>query len=302
MLHVTNGEAAASGLREAGLPGTVLSWDDVLHEGPVPNLPPDALRAVRARFLTEAFAPDGRDVAAELAARDAALDRAVVAGADVVLWFEHDLYDQLQLLQVLDRLGDYPNVALVLNDDYLGPLPPTDLAALFPARERATDAQRVLARRAWAAFTAPDPSALNALLADRTATRPLPHLGAALGRFAEESPWTTDGLTRTERQALAALADGPRALPDLFAHATAADEPRFLGDTTFFDTVRRLVPLVAFEGVVAAITDAGRAVLAGTADADASLTRSLWRGGVHLPPTAPWRYGPDARRLVQRNG
>ena len=35
----------------ASLPGLVLPWVDVLHEGPVPALPPDKLRAVRARFL-----------------------------------------------------------------------------------------------------------------------------------------------------------------------------------------------------------------------------------------------------------
>src|SRR5690349_615786 len=34
-LHVTNGESAASTLRETSLGGTVLSWDDVLHVGPL---------------------------------------------------------------------------------------------------------------------------------------------------------------------------------------------------------------------------------------------------------------------------
>ena len=43
MLHITNGGSAASGLREAGIPGAIVAWNDVLHEGPVPaGLIPEA--------------------------------------------------------------------------------------------------------------------------------------------------------------------------------------------------------------------------------------------------------------------
>lgn len=44
---------------------------------------------------------------------------------EVVLWFEHDLYDQLHLVQILDRL-DHPRASTVLAGDYLaGPSPST---------------------------------------------------------------------------------------------------------------------------------------------------------------------------------
>src|SRR4029078_10283801 len=36
LLHVTNGESAGNTLRQTGLGGAVLPWQDVLHEGPVP--------------------------------------------------------------------------------------------------------------------------------------------------------------------------------------------------------------------------------------------------------------------------
>src|SRR5262249_33887726 len=38
-LHVTNGESAGNTLRQTALGGAVLSWQDALHEGPVPALP-----------------------------------------------------------------------------------------------------------------------------------------------------------------------------------------------------------------------------------------------------------------------
>lgn len=53
ILHVTNGDSTGDSLSQTTLGGAVLSWQDVLHEGPVPLLPPDQLREVRAQFLSE---------------------------------------------------------------------------------------------------------------------------------------------------------------------------------------------------------------------------------------------------------
>src|SRR3954452_24704079 len=101
VLHVTNGAAAAADLR--GL-GEVLTWDDVLHEGPVPAQEPAALRETRARFLAAAGFTDLATARARLTARDERLD-ALDFSTKLVLWFEHDLSDQLLLIQVLDRLA-----------------------------------------------------------------------------------------------------------------------------------------------------------------------------------------------------
>ena len=38
LLHVTNGESAGNTLRQTGLGGAVLPWQDVLHDGPVPDI------------------------------------------------------------------------------------------------------------------------------------------------------------------------------------------------------------------------------------------------------------------------
>ena len=52
MLHLTNGDHAADVIRALGLPGEVVPWRDVLHEGPVPaGLAMPELSAVRARFV-----------------------------------------------------------------------------------------------------------------------------------------------------------------------------------------------------------------------------------------------------------
>ena len=52
-LHVTNGDSAAAGLRATGLTRRILSWRDVLHEGPVPDVPDPELRRIRFGGLGE---------------------------------------------------------------------------------------------------------------------------------------------------------------------------------------------------------------------------------------------------------
>src|SRR6185369_3265595 len=100
-LHITNGDFAVAVLRTAGMQGEILPWRDVLHEGPVrADVPLPELSKLRAKFIAGAGWGAEAQVAEQFALRDALL-RAADGRAEVVLWFEHDLYDQLQLIQLL---------------------------------------------------------------------------------------------------------------------------------------------------------------------------------------------------------
>ena len=99
MLHVTNGVSVS--LDRSGLSGEILAWVDALHEGPVPaGLGLNDLSRLRAKFLDYVW-PGARSAAEILSNRDRALGR-FAEHEEVTLWFEHDLYDQLQLIQILD--------------------------------------------------------------------------------------------------------------------------------------------------------------------------------------------------------
>ena len=113
-LHVTNGDSTVLGLRGTGLAERVMPWRDVLHEGPVPDVPDAELRRIRCAFL---------GVDADLfAERDRLL--AEHRHGEYVLWFEADLYDQLQLVQILARLRalDVPaeRITLICVGEHLG--------------------------------------------------------------------------------------------------------------------------------------------------------------------------------------
>jgi hypothetical protein len=270
----------------------VVAWRDVLHEGPVPALPPAELREARAAFLAGEGWGSRDAILAGLEARD----RALVEADHAVLWFEHDLYDQLQLVQALALAPDPARLELVNVDRFLGTLAAADLEALWPGRRPVTVEDVAVARAAWDAVRAPEPTAVAALVA--VVPSPLPFLHAALRRFLEELPWTRDGLSRSERQLLDALADGARTPSAAFAAAQEREEAPFLGDAWAFRRLAALGPLVEEHGDGAlALTDAGRAVLAGEADRIELLGIDRWLGGTHLRRGAVWRW--DGTRVVR---
>ena len=96
-LHVTNGDSAGNTLLRTSLGGTVLPWRDVLHEGPVPALSRRELLRTRAAFLSGCGWGSEEALLSSLEGRDRQLIQALREGQQVVLWFEHDLYDQLQI-------------------------------------------------------------------------------------------------------------------------------------------------------------------------------------------------------------
>jgi hypothetical protein len=286
-------------------------WGDVLHEGPVPAVDDDELREVRVRFLGGATV-----VERDFAQRDAEL--AAARDDEYVLWFEADLYDQLQLAQILDRLARLDvapeRVTLICIGEHvgfarfggLGELDGPQLAAL-PGRFAVplTPEAMELARRAWAALRAPEPSGLAAIVASRSPV--LRFLPEAFDRLSREYPSTRDGLSLTERRLLAAVANGAVRAGEAFVRAAARETRPFLGDTWAYAAIERLaradVPLLDAARPVGrtaavSITDAGRRVLAGEADHVELNGIDRWVGGVHLQGRSVPRFDEGVEAVV----
>jgi hypothetical protein len=135
VLHITNGDSAGGLIQESDIGGDVLPWRDVLHEGPVPaDLDLDDLSAIRAEYLAGRELGDLENLKRDFAERDNMLRR-FADYDEVVLWFEWDLYDQLQLIQLLDFFAGFSpddlgetgtDLSLIAPRGYLGSLPVDD--------------------------------------------------------------------------------------------------------------------------------------------------------------------------------
>jgi len=320
-LVITNGDAAGELLRRTLSGAEVLPWRDVLHEGPVPLTETlEELTPVRIEYLAGAGGGDLGAIEFELTARDRGL--AMSSEFDrLVLWFEHDLYDQLQLLQVLDWFAMHPRaegmLLLVQAEDYIGRQEPEAVERLAATAVPVTQAQLELAARAWGAFRQRTPEAWAHLLEEDTAA--LRFLRSAVVRMLEELPGA-DGLSRTERQMLATIesAESITAL-GLFAAVQKQEDAQFMGDWSFWRLLDQLAlveePLVA--GLEAApfqhsdldlaktyltsrlaLTSLGKAVLAGGADWTEHHTVDRWWGGTHLTEDTLWRWEPQTEELI----
>ena len=326
-LIVTNGDSGAERMRDAGLGDEILCWRDMLHEGPVPlTANTAALTNLRANFLTT-VAP-GRKVSAELYQRDR-----VLAGSglfkEVVIWFEHDLYDQLQLIQVLAQLGQRSfkdtKISMISAPRYVGTLVPDEALTTFATRSLVEEPQFELAERAWAAFRAATPQPLlDFLRTDELSS--LPFLEAALRRLLEEYPGN-DGLARSERQILQALqtAGGTLGARDLYRRSHHdMEDPVWLGDWPFAMRLQLLSrskkPAIALkpsaesteehaeiDGAYAAelnsevaLTEYGSDLLAGKADFVKDNGIDRWLGGVHLTRDNLWRWDNESKTVSKK--
>ena len=323
LLHVLNGDATRVPLERSGVPGRMTVWADVLHDGPVPDVPHEELLRIRGRHHAvvddeKSFEQDLNELRAWYDALEKFPDY-----EEVVFWFEHDLFDQLILIRHLDWLsridpggtrfsliciGGFPG-----HPDFagLGELSSTELATLFPGRKPISPEQIELGRIAWAHFRAADPVALAEWIADAD-TSALPFLAGALRRCLEDYPSVREGLARTEMQILRAVTAGHTTPWAIFVANQKMEERVYMGDLSFWHILRGLAsgphPLVTIAGDQppsdpgagpVALTNAGQDVLSGRADHIALNGIDRWIGGAHLMSEHHWRW--DGARLTPVN-
>lgn len=322
MLHIRCGTDIVADLRAGGVPGDILVWDDPLCLGPTPDVLPPEWYRLRAAFIADAFDADPEMARMGLEAAQAALETAVEHD-EVVLWFEHDLYDQAILTRLLAwfhahrpaRLSlvtasSHPEVPRFIG---LGNLNARQLLELFAHRAPVGVAELAHGSEAWDAWREPDPRHL-ADLADRPVPG-LPYLPAAIHRHLEDLPWSGDGLSRTERLILrAAEADGTG--EQVFLRMMDSEQAPWMGDSMCYYVIRELVRLrpalleimqgdppttADFRQAIFRTSRAGRRVLDG-ADRVMLTGIDTWVGGVRLEGTAAsWRWDPASGRPVTGN-
>ena len=324
-LHIRCGTDIEQGLKAAGLAGDFLEYSNPFCQGPVVDSPDWLDR--RIDFIVDAYGPvmghRADKVRDGMRAAEAALAGAAGRYKRVVLWFEHDSYDQLilarclacfaeagapQTLDLID-IGRFPGAERFVG---LGQLPPEALRLLWQRRQPVTTPQLQEGARVWTALRAADPTALYDIA--QRGLPALPNMAGALRRHLQELPAMREGTALTQKIALDVIRDEPVPMGRLFRELTLNLDPLpWLGDTMFFhildDMLRaeepaiRIVKEAAIEEWpkrVIALTEAGKAVLAGERDYMDLAPPERWVGGVPIRPGRPvWRYDHDTDEVVR---
>lgn len=326
MLHILNGRSTEDTLRESAVPGEFFSFRDALIVGPTPHgLDENGWRRTRAAHLSESYGIDGVDCEKDLMIQSVTL-ASFESHEEVVLWFEHDLFCQINLLYLLNWFGavhlGHTKLSLVNIGSFpgrekfrgLGELSADELASLFPKRQPVSATEVQLASAAWEAFCSPRPTSIDELLQGETSA--LPFLAPALSAHLRRFPSTRNGLGQIENNSLQLIERGLEKFTDLFPGFIAAQPIYGLGDNQLWLALRKLVhakaPLITTQNGNAAapsakqfpqktafkLTDIGRAVLEGEADFLKLNEMDEWLGGVHLNGSNQlWRWDEQAGKL-----
>ena len=322
-LHIRCGSDLMIPLKAAGFCGAFLEYSDALCQGPV--IDGDAWLEPRATFLAEAYgAQTGQSVeqaGSKLRQAEHRLTAAAGQYERVVIWVEHDSFDQLVLARCLAQFADAPprRLDLISVERYpgdarfigLGQLPPEALRLLWDERQPVSAQQRQIGRDVWAMLRNSDPKPLAE--AARSGLPELPHMARAIRRHCQELPWLQDGLSLTERLVMQLLSEGPKTAGEVFSALMRDREPLpWLGDIMllFILDSMKAVRAPVFNGAFdtepqrwpherLTITDLGRAVLAGEVDWLSLSPPDRWLGGVCIRPAFPcWRWDERAATAV----
>jgi Domain of unknown function (DUF1835) len=329
MLHIHNGDSTANKMKEAGFPGEHFAFREALATGPAPRgLSSDEWLAVRANHLAVAVGHSVEAVKKELLRADEAL-RDVSNHDEIVMWFEHDLFCQINLIYLLNRFSDQDpgnrKLSLICIGEFagvnnfrgLGELSAGQIASLFNTRHSVTDAETSLARRAWEAYCSPDPEAIETILSEDT--QALPYLKGALLQHLARFPSLRNGLGHAENRLLELIRNGQSEFIRLCPAFFEAEPAYGLGDVEAWRDLERMAradhPLITIDGLNDSdsprtpsrihktsfkLTETGREVLEGRADFVALNDVDLWLGGVHLHDKAVlWRWNEQEQSLMR---
>jgi hypothetical protein len=327
-LHLRCGSDIQNALAIAGFEGDFLEFADPYCQGPVP---PDSELSgflnTRAAFISEAYGITLKDARNRLE-REYSQLHSSEQYERVVLWFEHDSYDQLVLAYVLHHfwtIQSFPKrLELICIDSFpgierfvgLGQLSSEALRTLWERRHPITRQHLQLGHRVWKALTAFSPEALIQIV--NTETPELPPMARALRRHLQELPWANHGLSLTQQLTLEMLADQETMTAGkLFGTLVVEKEPLpYLGDTMYWHVLTELLQSahppfeITAETIeqpwpkrVLQLTETGRALVRGEVNWLEIGFGERWVGGIHLMSGQPlWMWDEPRNQPIWQSG
>ncbi|MCY9665632.1 DUF1835 domain-containing protein [Paenibacillus alginolyticus] len=313
-LHIVNGDAFGDKLRASGIDGDILVWRESLYEGPIGMQMSDSvLLTIRAVYMNRQHGIPQEMFNSTTLEQEKALDKLAEDVDVIVLWFEHDLYDQLMLCYLLSRLFALPDrsykVSLLSINQFpgvelfhgLGQLDVIQIKQLHDKWLPVNEGQLLLAYKVWTAYSASEPHLMATLLEEDLSA--LPFLKKALEANSERYPSMQNGLNTIQQLILELIGDGEVPVLSLFQKVSNAASHYGLGDLQFWaivDSIRKCdVPLVRltggdklpsygeslpaqFDNWQLQKTEMGKLVQAGDQDHLYLNGMDDWIGGVHL--------------------
>lgn len=310
-LHILNGDATRPEFEKAGIAGEILIWREMLVEGPTvaPILSAEWFR-LRRRFVQVLYADNNPHAYDKAETELRRLAQSAKQFTEIVLWFEYDLFCQINLIAALSALKELgvpaQRISLVCPGEHaeiedfrgLGQLRAAHFTPLYAERVSLNPTSLHFADRVYQAYASADPRSLEALLQEPFPPV-FPFLQAALQLHLQRFPGLLDGLAQEERELLELLKVPVESERQWVGKMLRNDAQRGFGDAQYFQRVDRLRPLIDSQEQQVALNDLGKAVLAGEQNFLSVASAMVPIGGAN---GRRWRWNPATQEIVGVRG
>ncbi|PUZ27918.1 hypothetical protein DCC81_00035 [Chitinophaga parva] len=311
ILHILNGDATLTPFRNSGLPGEIVVNRSMMSEGhTIFTTDMDEFFKARADHAQQVYGIDRKTYLTQVVQEFTRLEN-VSKYEEVVLWFEFDLFCQINLLFTLFYLQQFrlpPRVSLVApGPQYqpagfrgLGMLTAGHFPGLFADRLVLQPQDLGLATEIWSAYCAVTPMRLEPFSGDRQNGQ-LYHIGPALKAHLQRLPSVQNGLNRIESFFLNLLLVSEYRWYDLYTQFWDQLTIYGFGDFQLDVYLRRMISagVVDEKGQQLSITGLGRDILNGEENyLRYAARKGRYLGGIPLHDT-PWRWDERTQSVVR---
>lgn len=290
-LHILNGDGTAKKFEASSIEDNYIIWRECLFEGPVAAANEYEFWENRKKYITATYGIKQDEYDQKVLEELHKFHYCQTYDA-FVLWFEFDLFCQVNLLYLLSWLAtkEFSNlkIYLIAIDHYpgiadfrgMGQLSPQQLEVLNNQRQELTPADLAFAHDCWQTYTANDPFILEKFLERDFISFPL--LKAALLAHLERFPSVENGLNRMEQRIFEIAYQDGLTKEELFEKFWQTESIYGLGDWQILNYLYHLGPRFVRINKHVKLTEIGKRLFKQEIDVFDYIFIERWLGGVFL--------------------
>lgn len=304
-LHILNGDATRFIFEKTGIEGDVMVWREMLCAGPThAKVGSEKYWEMRKSFLVRDDQQDQLNIFLQF--QKAVNEVDVTEYEEIVLWFEYDLFCQINLIAVLSwlhqKMTELPAVSLICVGKQpadsrlisLGEIEPEKYPGLLRDRQGLSQADLSMADQIWSTYSDTDHSQLNQYFSQINSSE-FPYLIPALQCHFRRFPDVQSGLTELETTALNLIREnGLISRNQLVGLMLRLENLYGFGDLQYFWMIDDLGPLIdqGDEGI--SLNEHGIDVLEGNRSFTGMRKSNTKFGGANM---RDWHFDPESGHL-----
>lgn len=254
ILHILNGDSTRQIVQQTDIPGDLCVWRDVLSDGPATlDVGSDEFWSIRTAYMTNAFKVSEEEFREKMLAEFELISQ-FTSYAEVALWFEYDLFCQINMLALLHWFNQQERgntkISLICvgrEEGYeklvgLGEIDPALFPDLFNRRRIMGTQDFAFASDVYEAWCSEDPTDLETYTL--LPSNEFPYLSDALQSHFRRFPSTQTGLSEIEQKIVDLIGSEENEERQIVGRLLQWQKFYGFGDLQFVQVLNQLDPIL----------------------------------------------------------